>query len=320
MHAQRRAELLDQLQVRADLLGAADLDHLPRVDAERPEVRLEPPAACRAGSSTRRTPRPMQVERLGVGHPAEQARQVEHAERDVAGLVALVQRDEVAQHGLDPRLAHHLEQRQRHRLDHHLHSDELLRQGGRAQRAHQHPRGARAEPLRHLADHREVVVHDVEVAGLVVGLRGGGELRLERLEPHRQLRRHLPRRELPPQDDGEQALQGLPLLGVEPDAAVAGDELGQHGLAVPREALALVVEPLELRGRGRLDGVARRQLVEHVERQRDVGPDPAGLVAGAAGAGQRAQQLAGGLADRAHGRASRPGSRATRTNRSRRSA
>ena len=57
---------------------------------------------------------------------------MEHAEGHVTSLVALVQPEEVAEHGLDLRLPHELEQGQRHGLDHHLHAHELLGEAARA--------------------------------------------------------------------------------------------------------------------------------------------------------------------------------------------
>ena len=113
---------------------------------------------------------------LGVGHAVVDLLQREHAEGDVAGLVA----HHVAQQLLEQRLLGHLvheaERGQRQALDHHLHAEV-----GHVPAAvvddvvEQHPQVgvdlvAAAELL------VEVAGEDLDVAGLVDDLRGGVEL------------------------------------------------------------------------------------------------------------------------------------------------
>jgi hypothetical protein len=117
-----------------------------------------------------------------------------------------------------------------------------------------------------VAERDQVVVHDVEVAGLVEGLAGRRQLGLERHQPIGELRRDLPRRQLAPHDDREDALEGAALVVRDPDTAVAGEQLAEHVAAVPRHLLAAVVDPRALAEAAGLTGGALE--VEHVVAQR----------------------------------------------------
>src|SRR5262245_21826074 len=102
------------------------------------------------------------------------------------------------------------------------------------------------------------------MASLIVGLRGGRHLGLERLDAVCELSRNLPRGELPPQDDFEDAPERMPLVLGHVDAAVLANQFCQHAATIPRQLLAAMIDVSELRVGPRTAG--RLFQVEHFER------------------------------------------------------
>ena len=162
---------------------------------------------------------------------------------------------------------------------------------------------------------RQVVVHHVEVAGLVVGLATSPPSSPRAARAGRaSSRRDLPGGELAPQDHREQPLRA-PVAARRrrarspPCFAISS---AQHLLAVPGPSAGPCGRcPRACRG----GGLGRAAgLVEHVEREGHVGPGAPGLFAGLAG---RAEQAERGPVGRCCG--SRLTSVATWANRSRRS-
>jgi hypothetical protein len=155
-----------------------------------------------------------------------------------------------------------LEHGQRRRLHLELHPQELAGEIVDGEHRTEEPLAVRMDALGHAPGRQlEVVVHDVEVPRLVVRLARRRHLGLERLEPIGELRGDLPRRELPPEDGAEHAAQGFLLLGREVDAAVALDGGAEDVVAVPGEALPLVVDGLHPVEPPRVRGVPGQ--VEH---------------------------------------------------------
>jgi hypothetical protein len=178
-------------------------------------------------------------------------------------LVLLVVHEQLGQHGADVGFAERVEHGERRGLELELHADDLL--GGRVgvQGVREQAFGGLRHRAREVARGREqVVVHHVEMAGLVVGLAGGGHPGLDGLERVGELRGDLPGGELAPHDAAEDPLRRRAVLGAQLGAAVFVAELFQHCVAVPGEGLTAVVDVLHL-GEALGGGGAVRH-VEHV--------------------------------------------------------
>ena len=205
------------------LLRLGPIDDAARIDPERDELFFEHLVLPEGVPDELRLEQEEPVH-LEPAHLLHEVRQVLHPEAHVPCLVALVVRHQIGEHRFETPLPHLLEDGERDGLHHELHAEELRGDVVRLEHVAEQRLRRRIEALRHVAELLQVVVHGVEVPGLVVRLAGGRHLRLERLEPIGELRGDLPRGELAPENDREEALQRLPFLRIDVHPAVLLEE------------------------------------------------------------------------------------------------
>ena len=226
------------------LLGLTQAEDLPRLEAEGADVVLDDHEALHLQLEHAQLPSP-QADELNAAHPAQELGQVVNAERDVPGLVTLVVAEQLPEYGLDLSFAYGLEDGECDGLDHQLHAHQLLGEvvgsGHLSQQLARGPVEGAGRPV----ELGEVGLHHVEVAGFVVGLRGGGEFCLEGLELQRQVTGYPPCGELSPEDDREQPGEGVALFVGEVHSAVFFEQAIEHFAAVPDLVLTLVVDASE---------------------------------------------------------------------------